>query len=217
MKSTAGHCIRVAVVESDPVRYLGLHAILSSDPDIQVRSATVRAVVKDQKDDVVLVAIDRGGVFDEAMLEMKAAYPGIRIIVTGPASQDEDILRVVFAGAKGYIAEEASPQEFKKALREVHAGSVWLPRRILAMFIEQATFSVRRAKPSKEARISQREREVLQLLVVGRSNQEIARELGIIEGTVKAHIAQLLRKVGVTNRTALSVHAVTHSLLQSRQ
>jgi DNA-binding NarL/FixJ family response regulator len=217
MKSTAGNNIRVAVVESDPVRFLGLHAIFSSDPDIQVRAATVRSVVKSQHDDVVLMAIDHGAVFDSAMSELKAAHPGIRIIVIGPGSQDENILRVVFAGAKGYVAEEASAQEFKKALREVHAGSVWLPRRILAIFIEQATFSVRQAKPTRETRISQREREVLQLLVAGRSNQEIASELGIIEGTVKAHIAQLLRKVGVANRTALSVHAVTHSLLQSRR
>lgn len=217
MKSTAGNSIRVAVVESDPVRYLGLHAILSSDPDIQVRSATVRSVVQSQQDEIVLIAGDRGAVFDEAMRQMKAAHPGIRIIVTGPGAQEDNILRVVFAGAKGYVAEEASVQEFKKAVREVHAGSVWLPRRVLALFIERATFSVSHPKPSKEAQISRRERQVLQLLVAGRSNQEIARELGIIEGTVKAHIAQLLRKVGVANRTALSVHAVTHSLLQSRQ
>ena len=58
---------------------------------------------------------------------------------------------------------------------------------------------------------------MLKPLVAGRSNREIADELGIIERTVKAHIAQLLRKVGVANRIALSVHAVTHALVQGQQ
>jgi DNA-binding NarL/FixJ family response regulator len=137
--------------------------------------------------------------------------------VTGPGTRDEDILRAVGAGAKGYVSEDASPAEFKKALREVHAGSVWLPRHILALFIERATTSARTIEPSKETRFTGRERQVLRLLVAGRSNREIADELGIIERTVKSHVAQLLRKVGVANRIALSVHAVTHSLLESQQ
>jgi DNA-binding NarL/FixJ family response regulator len=217
MKSLPRNTIRVAVVESDPVRYLGLHAIFSSDHDIQVRAATVRSVLQTQNDDVIVVAVDRGTVFFAAMSALKSVRPAIRIIVTGPEKRDDDILRAIAAGAKGYISEEASPAEFKKALREVHSGSVWLPRRVLATFIERSTFPARTIHSRKEAKISGREREVLRLLVSGCSNREIARELGIIERTVKAHVAQLLRKIGVPNRIALSVHAVTHSLLESQQ
>jgi len=217
MKSVPRNVIRVAVVESDPVRYLGLRAIFSSDPDVQLRAATVSSVLHSPSDDVVFMAVDRGAVFYAGMSAMKAVRPNIRIIVTGPGNRDEDILRAVSAGAKGFIAEDAPAHEFRKALREVHLGSVWLPRRILAFFIERATVSLRRVRPRVESEISDREREVLLLLVAGRSNREIARELGIIERTVKAHIAQLLRKVGVANRIALSVHAVTHSLVPSRQ
>jgi len=151
------------------------------------------------------------------MSALKAARPEIKIIVTGPGDNDEDILRAVTAGAKGYISEEATADQFKKAIHEVHAGSVWIPRRVLAMFIERVTTSARRLEPSNASKISEREREVLRLLVAGCSNREIASELGIIERTVKAHVAQLLRKVGVTNRIALSVHAVTHSLLSTTQ
>jgi DNA-binding NarL/FixJ family response regulator len=207
----------VAVVESDQVRYLGLRAIFSSDADVQIRAVTVSAAVHPPFDDVVVMAVDRGSAFYDGMSALKAARPGVRVIVTGPATRDEDILRAVAAGAKGYVAEDASPAEFKKALREVHAGSVWLPRHILAMFIERATTSARTLEPGKEAKFTGRERQVLRLLVAGRSNREIADELGIIERTVKSHVAQLLRKVGVNNRIALSVHAVTHSLLESQQ
>ncbi|MGA2903211.1 MAG: response regulator transcription factor [Candidatus Korobacteraceae bacterium] len=217
MKPSSCNYVRVAVVESDPVRYLGLRAIFSSEHDIQLRAATISSVLRGSSDDVVLMAVDRGAAFYAGMSALKAVRPGILIIVTGPGNHDEDILRAVSAGAKGYVSEAASPQEFKKALREVYLGSVWLPGRVLALFIERATISLRRVQPRSQNKISHREREVLQLLVSGRSNREIADDLGIIERTVKAHVAQLLRKIGVSNRIALSVHAVTHSLLQAQQ
>jgi DNA-binding NarL/FixJ family response regulator len=209
--------IRVAVLESDPVRFLGMRAIFSTEPDIQLRAATVDTILHERKDDVVLLAVDRGAAFYAAMSALKAVRPTIRIIVTGPGNEEENILRAISAGAKGYLSEDASPEEYKKALREVESGSVWLPARVVASFIERATVSLRRVQPQIDARISHREREVLQLLVAGCSNREIAKELGIIERTVKAHVGQLLRKVGVSNRIALSVHAVTHSLLHPQQ
>jgi len=216
MKSSRRNIIRVAVVESDPVRFVGLRAIFSSEPDIQIRAATVRSVQQAQNDDIIVLAVDRGTVFLNAMAALKSQRPAIRIIVTGPEHRDEDVLRAIAAGAKGYVSEEASPAEFKKAVREIHAGSVWLPRRVLATFIERSTYAARPPRSRRETRVSGREKDVLRLLVAGCSNREIADELGIIERTVKAHVAQLLRKVGVPNRIALSVHAVTHSLLESQ-
>ena len=217
MKSSTRTLIRVSVLESDPVRFLGLRTIFASESDIQIRTGTVASVLQGPEDELVLMASSRGPAFYSGMSALKAARPEICIIVTGAGIRDEDILRAIAAGAKGYVSEEASAEEFKQAIREVHAGSVWIPRRVLARFIERATVSARRVAPSSETKISDREREVLRLLVAGCSNREIAMELGIIERTVKAHVAQLLRKVGVTNRIALSVHAVTHSLLSSQQ
>ena len=216
MKSSRRNIIRIAVVESDPVRFVGLRAIFSAESDIQIRAATVRSVQQTQNDDIIVLAVDRGTVFLNAMAALKSQRPDIRIIVTGPEHRDEDVLRAVAAGAKGYVSEEASPAEFKKAVREIHSGSVWLPRRVLATFIERSTYAARPPRSRREARVSGREKDVLRLLVAGCSNREIADELGIIERTVKAHVAQLLRKVGVPNRIALSVHAVTHSLLESQ-
>lgn len=217
MKSPTRTTIRISVVESDPVRLLGLRSIFASQPDMQVHAATVPAVLHSPNEDIILMTASNGAAFYAAMSALKAVRPGIRIIVTGPGSRDEDILRAVTTGAKGYVSEEASPEEFKHAIREVHAGSVWVPRRVLATFIERATASARKVQPQTDDKISDREREVLRLLVSGCSNREIAGELGIEERTVKAHVAQLLRKVGVQNRIALSVHAVTHSLLSTNQ
>jgi DNA-binding NarL/FixJ family response regulator len=217
MKRSQRTIIRVTVLESDPVRFLGLRTILAPQPDIQIRTGNVASVLDGPQNELVLMAAHRGAAFYAGMSALKAGRPDICIIVTGPGNHDDDILRAVSAGAKGYVSEEASGEEFKKAIREVYAGSVWIPRRVLARFIQRVTISLRRVEPRSETRISDREREVLRLLVSGCSNREIANELGIIERTVKAHVAQLLRKVGVTNRIALSVHAVTHSLLSPSQ
>ncbi len=208
--------IRIAVVESDPLRFLGFRAILSSEKDFLIRSCTIPSILSSPDDDVILMTTSGGAAFYAAMSALKAVRPGVRIIVTGTAADDEAILRAIAAGAKGYIAEDATAEQFKQAIRVVHSGSVWAPRRVLCNFIERATASPRRVLPQGEDRISDREREVLTLLVAGRSNKEIGGALGIEERTVKAHVSQLMRKVGVQNRIALSVHAVTHSLLSSR-
>ena len=81
------------------------------------------------------------------------------------------------------------------------------------MFIERLGSAPGRVSPAGRASFTDREKQVLELLVAGRSNKEIGSPLGIGERTVKAHVAKLLRKVGVQNRIALSVHALTHSLV----
>ncbi len=206
--------IHVSVLESDPMRAVGLQAVFADEPDITIRAGTVESVLTSHHQELVLLTTDRGPSFSAAMSALKALRPGIRIIVTGPGKRDEDILRAVTAGAKGYVSTEAPSEILKKAIREVHAGSVWIPRRVLAAFIERST--ARPHPPRVVPKFSPRQIEVLRLIVSGCSNREIAEDLGIIEQTVKWHVAQLLHKIGVPNRTALSVHALTRSLLGQR-
>jgi len=195
------------------MRAVGVQSVLASERDMDVHTGTVESVLHSRHEELVLMTTDRGPSFSSAILALKTARPDIRIIVTGPGRHDEDILRAVAAGAKGYVAAEAPPDILKKAIREVHAGSVWIPRRVVATFIERATARV--SPPRRTPKISPREREVVRLLVAGCSNREIAHDLGITERTVKAHVAHLLRILDVPNRTALSVHAISKSLLGS--
>ncbi len=214
-KPAAKEPIRVAVLESDPLRFVGYRALFGSGAEFHVRSSTVPLVLKALDDDVVLMTRNRGAAFYSAMSALKTVRPTVRIIVTGPDGNDEDILRAISAGAKGYIPDDASPAVFRQAIRVVHSGSVWAPRRVLATFIERVTQSTtaRRLKPRDGQLISHRQRQVLGFLAVGSSNREIATELGLTERTVKAHVAELLRKIGAPNRIALSVHPLTHTLL----
>jgi len=209
--------IHIAVVDSDPLRFIGLRSLFDNEPDLELSAATLEELPRLQNVDLVLLGNRASGgssVFD-VMASMKAARPDLRIIVTGTGADDEAILKALAAGAKGYVDEAATPAEFVQAIRVVHQGSVWAPRRVMSIFIDRVTSSPGKIFPAGRVTFTDREKEVLELLVAGRSNREIGQALQIEERTVKAHVAKLMRKVGVQNRIALSVHAITHSLVGS--
>lgn len=219
-KSVDGHAskprIRIAVVESDPLRFIGYRALFDSEPEFELVSATLQEIGTRPNVDLILLG-SRGSMnlFD-MMASLKAARPDLRILVTGTGADDETILKALAAGAKGYMDEAATASEFAMAMRVVNQGSVWAPRRVLSTFIERVTTSPGRIFPAGRVSFTDREKEVLELLVAGRSNKEIGAALGIEERTVKAHVAKLMRKVGVQNRISLSVHAITHSMVSSK-
>ncbi len=208
--------IRIAVVESDPLRFVGFRALFDSEPDFELVSASLPDISVMQDIDLVLLGNRNGQNLFDVMASLKASRPDLRIIVTGAGMDEETILKAIAAGSKGYVDEAASASEFVQALRIVHQGSVWAPRRVLSLFIERVSASPGRIFPAGRVTFTDREKEVLEMLVAGRSNKEIGSALGIEERTVKAHVAKLMRKVGVQNRIALSVHAITHSLVTAK-
>lgn len=208
--------IHVAVIESDPLRFIGFRSLFEDEPGLELVAASLAEVATSPTLDVVLLGSRNERNLFDIMAGMKAARPGLRIIVTGSGMDDETILKALAAGAKGYVDEAASPAEFTTAIQIVHQGSVWAPRRVLSIFIERVTSSPGRIFPAGRVTFTDREKEVLELLVVGRSNKEIGAAMGIEERTVKAHVAKLMRKVGVQNRIALSVHAITHNLVSAK-
>ncbi len=213
MKPVVKKPIRIALVENDPLRFIGFRALFEADPNFEVQSRTSASIFDNHNYDLVLIGSRTGPAIYEVMAALKALDPAVRIIATGNLPDDEMVLRALCAGAKGYVEESAPAAEYKQASRVVHGGSVWVSRRVISKFIERVTSVPRRRTAEEPLVFTEREREVLHLLVSGRSNREIGTALGIEERTVKAHVAKLMRKAGVANRIALSVHALTHSLL----
>jgi DNA-binding NarL/FixJ family response regulator len=137
------------------------------------------------------------------------------LIVLGLEEDHEYIQRIIGAGAKGYLAHTARPGEVRLAIEIVQDGSAWAPRKVLANLLDLSSMSSaeERRAAVEEPKFTERESEVLRLLVEGHPNRVIAGELGIDLATVKKHVGALMRKVGVKNRIALSVQVVNRRLL----
>jgi DNA-binding NarL/FixJ family response regulator len=202
---------RIGLVASDPLRLVGMEAILADLPGMQavpleldqIGSAPGLAVL-------MLEARSGGDALQDLISRLRREYPQIRIVVVGEGLDPLLIETVIGAGAKGYLAETASEAEIRMALEVVLDGSVWAPRKVLAKLLEggSASSSSTPAGDSIVRRMTAREREVLEHLMDGRSNRAIAEALGIDEATVKAHLGRMLRKTGAHNRVELTLRAI---------
>jgi len=203
--------VRIAVIDSDPLRFVGFRVLLSAESDFELHSVALAEIGATEAADLVLLGSHPGKSVVEVLTTVRAFRPGVDVIVTGCNLDDAAILKAISAGAKGCVDEAASVGELARAIRTVLTGSVWAPRRVLSMFVDQA-YRPEHGVFSDPRPFTSREKEVLGMLVAGCSNKEIAAPLGIEERTVKAHVAKLFRKVGVSNRITLSVYAIAHSL-----
>jgi two-component system, NarL family, response regulator len=121
-----------------------------------------------------------------------------RIIVLTTYDSDEDIYRGLRAGAKGYLLKDAEPDELLVAIRTVHSGKKYIPPDIGAKLAERMS----------NPQLSDRELEVVRLMVAGNSTQEISAALSIAESTVKFHVNNVLSKLGVSDRTPVFLLAL---------
>jgi len=205
---------RIGVVATDPLRILGLRAVLDQEPvnglgGVEVVPLSAPRALSTRGLAVVLVDADATPFLLELLASFRRMRPELRLIVLGASSEFKYIERIIGAGAKGYLSHSASEAELRMAMAVVEDGSVWAPRKVMAQLVGEA----RAAKLTPK--FTARETEVLLLLVDGCSNKQIGRSLGIDEVTVKAHVGRLMRKVGVNNRTALTVHALSRSSVES--
>ncbi|NTU80230.1 MAG: response regulator transcription factor [Chloroflexales bacterium] len=143
----------------------------------------------------------------EAIALIKQENPDARILVLASFGESAKVAEAVQAGALGYLLKDSSPDDLLHAIRSVYRRNLFLP--------QQLAFDLthpRLAAPASD-RITERELDVLRLLALGQSNQEIANELGISATTVRSHVSSILVKLGVTNRTQAAVVARERGLL----
>jgi DNA-binding NarL/FixJ family response regulator len=205
MEETASARVdRIGVVATDTLRVLGLQSIL---PQFEVIHLTAPGALDDVNLSLVLIDAECTSHLFELIATFHHIRPQLKLIVLGTETSPEYIQRIIGAGAKGYLTLTARETELAMAIDMVRDGSVWAPRKVLSQLLDrQPGFTSSASAPPK---FTPRELQVLDLLRSGRSNREIGLVLEIDEGTVKAHIGRLLRKVGVNNRIALTIHPFT--------
>jgi DNA-binding NarL/FixJ family response regulator len=143
----------------------------------------------------------------KALEEIRSARPDIRLIVIGPGGDEELVQNSIIAGARAYLDLNAGPEMVRMAIEVVTEGSIWAPRRLLSKLIDRLLKVSDPVLPAAIPQLTTRERQVLELIMMARSNREIAKQLGIEERTVRAHLGRLMRKAGVDNRIKLSMSA----------
>jgi DNA-binding NarL/FixJ family response regulator len=203
---------RIGLVASDPLRLVGMEAILSDLPGIEAVPLELEQIPSTADLAVLMLEARSGGdSLPDLISRIRRENAQLRIVVVGEGLDPLLIESVIGAGAKGYLAETASEAEIRMALEVVLDGSVWAPRKVLARLLEGGSASGSPSAASADSivkRMTAREREVLELLMDGRSNRAIAEALKIDEATVKAHLGRMLRKTGAHNRVELTLRAI---------
>jgi two-component system NarL family response regulator len=202
--------IRILVVDDHAVVRAGLISILEVAPELTVVAEAgngedaVRAYSKHHPDVVVMDL--RMPVLDGlgALARLRRIDPTARVILLTTYDDEEDIYRGLESGACGYLLKDVAPAELVDSVRKVHAG-----RKAICL-----TVAERLADRVSLQDLSDREREVLDRLAEGRSNKQIAKALGIADGTVKVHVANILTKLRVQGRSEAVAVALRRGLVR---
>lgn len=201
--------IRILIADDHAIVREGLSVIISMQKDMQLvgqasDGAETMALYAKYKPDVVLLDLrmpKKDGF--QVVTELMERDPRAHIIIITTYDGDEDIRRSLKAGAKAYLLKDSPRQEIWNTIRLVHAGQSSLPPAIAAKIAE--SFS----KPE----LSGREKEVLHLIALGKSNKEIGTDLHISEGTVKTHVKSILSKLDAMGRTEAIAIALKRGLV----
>jgi DNA-binding NarL/FixJ family response regulator len=203
--------IRVAIVDDHPVFRMGMAGLLGSLDDItvvaQAADAAQALAMEPGSADVVLMDLNLGqdsGV--ETTRELLRRDPGVRVLVVTMREDDESVVACMRVGASGYLLKGASPDEVERAVRAVANGEVILGQAVAARAVAVLTSGRTSARvPFPE--LTDREREVLDLVARGFDNLSIARRMVLSPKTVRNHVSNILTKLGVPDRSAAIIRA----------
>jgi DNA-binding NarL/FixJ family response regulator len=137
-----------------------------------------------------------------------------RVIVLTATEDDREVVRAVRMGARGIVLKDSATELLLKSIRTVHAGEIWLDKKktsdVIEAFKKSAESGPRREKPL----LSDREKEIVQLVAQGFRNREIGEKLFISEQTVKNHLHNIFDKLGVSDRLELALYAIHHRVIE---
>jgi two-component system, NarL family, response regulator NreC len=209
--------IRVLIVDDHAIVRAGLRRVLDGEPDIETVAEAAdaeRAVFEaiENAPDVVLLDVmmpGKGGI--EGMPAILQAAPDARVLVLSMQDDPRYVREAFDAGASGYVLKEAADTEVVAAVRAVAAGDRYLHPSLGARLFAADSAERRRAEDDP---LSDREREVLGLLALGHTNQEIAKMLFISVRTAETHRAHIMRKLGLGSRAELVRYALAEGLLE---
>lgn len=223
--TAADEVLHVLVVDDHRVVRQGMRAFLDLVPDIEVVAEAgdgreALNVLRDLEDagrlpevvlmDLIMPRMD--GI--EATGEIKRRYPAVEVVALTSFIEEAKVQAVLEAGASGYLLKDAEADEVAAAVRAAHRGEITIDPAVAARLMRSLR-APKQANPVEE--LTEREREVLILVARGRSNKEIAGELGITERTARTHVSNILGKLDLASRTQAALFAVREGLVPEQR
>lgn len=213
--------IRILLADDHAVLRAGLRMLLNSQSEMEVvgeasdgEGAVARSL--DLKPDIVLMDLSMPGIGGiEAARRIKEALPETRVLVLTMYDDEEYLNQVLRAGASGYVLKKAADTELLSAIRAVHRGEVFLYPSLAKMLVQQVLHKDQAAKHDKDGYdvLSAREKEVLRLVALGHTNQQIAELLVVSVKTVETHKSRIMDKLNLKNRSELVRYAIERGLI----
>lgn len=210
--------IHVLVADGQPIVRKGVCALLAAEPDIEVvgdagTPTELIASAERQQPDVILMDLmmfPNDGI--EAIQQLAARQPAPRVLVLTNAGSDDKVFAAIKAGAVGFLLKSCEPEDLLRAIREAHGGGAWLHPAIARRLLSEISHLGR--MQAAEESLTERELDVLCLVAHGRSNQQIATELSICEGTARVHVSNILSKLHLANRTQAALYALREGMIE---
>ncbi len=208
--------IRLLIIDDHRIVREGLKTFLAPNPRMQIvgegqdgREAVELAARL--KPDVVLMDLVMPGMDGiEATRQITACLPQVRVLIITSFTEEERVMGAIQVGAAGYLLKDSSPQILEEAIEAVYRGESYLPPSIARKVIH----SLRRPEGSAPAALSltPREIEIVKLVAMGYTNEEIAEAIYISPRTVSSHLWRLMRKIQADNRTQVAIYAFRHGI-----
>jgi two-component system nitrate/nitrite response regulator NarL len=202
--------VRLAIVTQPTLLRDVLSRLLRHEPNFELVGQGhdedhIVKVIKETTPDLLLFDYEALGPNSESIIgRLRRMAPGMRILVIATRSADENVERVLRAGAAGVVGKQLDFETLLRAIRAVAAGQVWANRRAQALVLERLTdFSA--GAPEPERQLTKREKQIVDGVARGLRNKEIAHQLGISEKTVKSHLTNIFQKLGLEGRFALAM------------
>lgn len=220
MKMTkAKQAIRILVADDHAIFRDGLRKLLEGADDVQIVGEASNGVectkmLAKLKPDILLLDLrmpekDGLGVLEEVNFDSLPT----RVIVLTAAEDDRDVVRAMRLGARGVVLKQSASDLLLKSIRKVSDGEIWLDNRMTAEVIDAFKKSAEAGQRREKPLLSDREKEIVQLVAQGFRNREIGEKLFISEQTVKNHLHNIFDKLGVSDRLELALYAIHHRLI----
>lgn len=201
--------IRILIVDDHPVVRAGLSSMLSTHKDLEVVGSAASAedallMIEQNRPDVLLLDLRMPGMSGIALLHALKKLPDSpRAVILTSYEMDEDIYRAIQAGAYGYLLKNTAQSEMIAAIQAVHTGKHHIPPHIAARLAERMARST----------LTNREVEILEMLVKGFTNKQIGKALHISENTARNHINSIIEKLEVSGRTEAATTAIQQGIV----